>query len=145
MLTLILDCDMIFMLGRSGKECPFFVPVSRMVGGVVLRAANPESNDCRGQSYLDSYDPALQGVPVCRAQKKKLHRNSAPTYHIPITNAVRPVCPRRLAARNDPWRFRQQSSRVISIQFWYLTSLFTSLSIGSDMDIQDGKCQNLYV
>ena len=24
--------------------------------------------------------------------------------------------------RNDPWRFRQQSSRVISIQFWYLTS-----------------------
>ena len=24
--------------------------------------------------------------------------------------------------RNDPWRFRQQSSRVISVQFWYLTS-----------------------
>ena len=70
MLTLILDCDMLFMLGRSGKECPFFVPVSRMVGGVVLRAANPESNDCRGQSYLDSYDPALQCVPVCRAQKR---------------------------------------------------------------------------
>ena len=32
------------------------------------------------------------------------------------------VCQRRLAAENDPWRFRQQSSRVISIQFWYLTS-----------------------
>ena len=26
------------------------------------------------------------------------------------------------AQENDPWRFRQQSSRVISIQFWYLTS-----------------------
>ena len=33
--------------------------------------------------------------------------------------------------RNDPWRFRQQSSRVISVQFWYLTSLVTSLSVGS--------------
>ena len=32
------------------------------------------------------------------------------------------ACPRRLAAENDPWRFRQQSSRVISIPFWYLTS-----------------------
>lgn len=29
--------------------------------------------------------------------------------------------------------FRQQSSRLTSIQFWYLTSLFTSLSIGSDI------------
>ena len=45
------------------------------------------------------------------------------------------VCPRRLAAENDPWRFRQQSSRVISIQFWYLTSLATSLSVGSDPDV----------
>ena len=45
------------------------------------------------------------------------------------------VCPRRLAAENDPWRFRQQSSRVISIQFWYLTSLVTSLSVGSDPDV----------
>jgi hypothetical protein len=41
--------------------------------------------------------------------------------------------------RNDPWRFRQQSSRVISVQSWYLTSLFTSLSIGSDIGIQNGK------
>jgi hypothetical protein len=30
------------------------------VGGVVLRAANQKSNDCRGQSSLDSSDPALQ-------------------------------------------------------------------------------------
>ena len=29
---------------------------------------------------------------------------------------------RALPGENDPWRFRQQSSRVISIQFWYLTS-----------------------
>ena len=33
---------------------------SNLVGGVVLRAANQKSNDCRGQSYLDSSDPALQ-------------------------------------------------------------------------------------
>ena len=46
---------------------------------------------------------------------------------------MRQVCPQGLPAENDPWRFRQQSSRVISIQFWYLTSLFTSLSVGSDM------------
>ena len=39
------------------------------------------------------------------------------------------------AQENDPWRFRQQSSRVISIQFWYLTSLVTSLSVGSDPDV----------
>ena len=39
------------------------------------------------------------------------------------------------AQENDPWRFRQQSSRVISIPFWYLTSLVTSLSVGSDPDV----------
>ena len=64
--------------------------------------------------------------------KKEAAPQPDPTYHIPITNAVRPVWPRALPGENDPWQFRQQSSRVISIQFWYLTSLFTSLSVGSD-------------
>ena len=38
---------------------------SGMVGGVVLRAANQKSIDCRGQSHLDSCAPTLQ-----RAKKK---------------------------------------------------------------------------
>ena len=87
----------------------------------------------------DPYDPKIKAPDNLQQPDPTHNLNST---HAPIT-----ICLRGLpaAAENDPWRFRQQSSRVISIQFWYLTSLFTSLSIGSDMDIQDGKCQNLYV
>ena len=67
-----------------------------------------------------------------------------PTHNETTCNAPITVCQRRLAAENDPWRFRQQSSRVISIQFWYLTSLFTSLSIGSDPLLYTMAMQNLY-
>ena len=132
MLTLISDCDMMIMLGRSEKECPFFVPLTRMVR-VRIRKENVKVE--RPQWRAHSLRTKERDDPPShhpKGNKKEAAPQPDPTYHIPITNAVRPVWPRALPGENDPWRFRQQSSRVISIQFWYLTSLFTSLSVGSD-------------
>ena len=140
MLTLILDCDMIFMLGRSGKECPFFRNAPQSV--ILSAGRSPKSKDLRTgktakvtfvRRSFDSLALAQDDSP-CAPE---------PNVHNCHERNKKEAAPQ--PKRNDPWRFRQQSSRVISIPFWYLTSLFTSLSIGSDMDIQDGKCQNLYV
>ena len=132
MLTLISDCDMMIMLGRSEKECPFFVPLTRMVR-VRIRKKNVKVERPQWRSHSlrtkERDDPPSHHP---KGNKKEAAPQPDPTYHITPPTALRTVCPRRLAAGNDPWRFRQQSSRVISIQFWYLTSLFTSLSVGSD-------------
>ena len=107
--------------------------------------------DCRQPPHYDSLPagapgknigPAPRPDPTCftrlststmsdslgpgPARQKKCRTATAARPHVFYSTAdnchTTTVCPRRLAAENDPWRFRQQSSRVISIQFWYLTS-----------------------
>ena len=90
MLTLIPGYDMIITLGRSEKECPFFCPriqdgpsglparASRLVGGIM-------TPPYRAFSFAE--------------HKKEAAPQPDPTYHIPITNAVRPVWPRAPARR----------------------------------------------
>ena len=134
MLTLIPGYDMMITLGRSEKGSPFFVPSTRMVR-VRIRKENVKVERPQWRSHSlrtkERDDPPSHHP---KGNKKEAAPQPDPTYHITITNAPRTVWPRALpGAENDPWRFRQQSSRVISIPFWYLTSLFTSLSVGSDM------------
>ena len=83
-----------------------------------------------------------------RGSRKKPDPHPGPTTRV-LLDCRQVTCttvwPRALPGENDPWRFRQQSSRVISIQFWYLTSLVTSLSVGSDPVFHNGRMQNLYL
>ena len=58
---------------------------------------------------------------------------------------VFPASDRQLAAENDPWRFRQQSSRVISIQFWYLTSWLPRFLLDQTLCFYTMAMQNLYL
>ena len=86
------------------------------------------------------------GPGPCPTKKPDHHRSPTTRVLLVFRQAKSTTaCQRRLAAENDPWRFRQQSSRVISIQFWYLTSLVTSLSVGSDPVFHNGRMQNLYL
>ena len=57
-------------------------------------------------------------------QKRRTHTQARPHVFNSSCDNCHPatVCHRALPGENDPWRFRQQSSRVISIPFWYLTS-----------------------
>ncbi len=142
MLTCILIRDMMVMLGRSGGVPRFALPARR--------ERSPGPGSCPANSYhlpirLRVYVAVIAccgtviTVPYVGAvifvdpgNKKEAAQQLRP--HVPYpdyqrtTNSLPAGAPRE----NDPWRFRQQSSRVISIPFWYLTSLFTSLSIGSD-------------
>ena len=134
------------MLGRSEKECPFCISCCRErlwpFRGTLSRIKTMSGEfvtSCRFAQLRHFGKCILRNgqcpfPTLCGAIKKKPLRSPDPTYHITTTTALRTVWLRALpGAENDPWRFRQQSSRVISIQFWYLTSLFTSLSVGSDM------------
>ena len=84
-----------------------------------------------------------------RPAQQKSRTTTAARPHVFYSTAVHlhptTVWPRALPGENDPWRFRQQSSRVISIPFWYLTSLVTSLSVGSDPVFHNGRMQNLFL
>ena len=70
---------------------------------------------------LPPYDSLPAGAPG-----KKCRTTTAARPHVFYSTAdnchTTTVWVRALPGENDPWRFRQQSSRVISIQFWYLTS-----------------------
>ena len=124
-------------IGASLRGCPLFFYHTAVTKRYSRRGRRPRRPPaCSWLSFFcdaahhrvvgdaDPYDP----------QKKNagLPPQPDPTYNLTSTHAPITACQRRLAAENDPWRFRQQSSRVISIQFWYLTSLVTSLSVGSD-------------
>ena len=75
-------------------------------------------------STADKHHVRQFGSGHCPAKKRRTTTAARPHEFYSTSVYLHPttVCPRRLAAENDPWRFRQQSSRVISIQFWYLTS-----------------------
>ena len=80
------------------------------------------------------------GPGTARYAERIIATSRARPMVLSLPPRLRTNCQRRLAAENDPWRFRQQSSRVISIQFWYLTSLVTSLSAGSDPFVSQWRC-----
>ena len=86
------------------------------------------SRHCRATRVLLDCRHAQRTTVCHRAlpQKQKRRTLSAARPHVfysSCDNCHPPtVCHRALPGENDPWRFRQQSSRVISIPFWYLTS-----------------------
>ena len=131
------------MLGRFCGERPFFIAPdtvhnrSAFCGTAIAVPYIGFPNSIRRADHSDQSSepkgchsftrpPDRIGSRPCRATSRESPM-ALFDRQTPRTNSQR-----RLAAENDPWRFRQQSSRVISIQFWYLTSLFTSLSVGSD-------------
>ena len=74
--------------------------------------------DCRQLPHYDSLPAGAPGKKTPDPHPGSTHRVLLDCRQAPCTT----VWVRALPGENDPWRFRQQSSRVISIQFWYLTS-----------------------
>ena len=140
------------VLGRFRGERPFFVPVRRIGasdpawqstnligGGDAARPTLGQKKNCSRSSKIsdshhagshefnstaDNCHPTTVCPPGLPAKKRRTTTAARPHEFCSSADYLHPTtaCPRRLAAENDPWRFRQQSSRVISIQFWYLTS-----------------------
>ena len=106
--------------------------------------------DRRGQChppYIPKFGHKKRTAPAAHIYKSLTRTMLDHTCftRLPTTATLRQFARRGSRQENDPWRFRQQSSRVISIQFWYLTSLVTSLSVGSDPVFHNGRMQNLYL
>ena len=135
---------MMIVLGRLCGDAPFLLepgyPPAWSAGWCsAQRIKNPMI--AGGNHTLIQVTPALQ-PPSQPGIKKELPPQPDPTHDLNSTHAPITIWLWALPRENDPWRFRQQSSRVISIQFWYLTSLFTSLSIGSDpFVLHNGYCK----
>ena len=102
----------------------------------MLRAANPKSNDCRGQSHRDSN----AARPTVLTHEARPHVFCSTADKQRLRQFVRGDSPQKMTLGDSV-----TSSRVISIQFWYLTSLVTSLSVGSDPVFHNGRMQNLYL
>ena len=143
------ECDRMIVLGRFRGERPFFVPVRRigasdpawqstnLIGGgdaacptlgqkraapavpfPICQARYAEREPATGRAVLLDEKSARSIRPESSPGTAGPHEfNSTTDYLHPTT-----VWVRALPGENDPWRFRQQSSRVISIPFWYLTS-----------------------
>ena len=123
---------------RRGEQCSSAENPqdSRIISGTIPFFSPYGDGFCLTKSTDDQWSPLR--YTVCRFFCNLCFRfcqtkRTAPAAP-PISNSIRRAETSDSPPKeNDPWRFRQQSSRVISIQFWYLTSLFTSLSAGSDM------------
>ena len=122
-------CDKIIVLGRLCGDALFLfaersMPVPYICDPGHKKRTRTQARPHVFYSTIDKYHVRQFGSGHCPAKKRRTTTAARPHEFYSTSVYLHPttVCPRRLAAGNDPWRFRQQSSRVISIPFWYLTS-----------------------